>query len=263
MTQSGVLRFRWENDKALNRALPLLAIPLLLVFALPSFAKHEPSNAEVTAEIQDKLYHAKVPQHGNVEVNFDNGVATLTGTVDSLGAREDALKAVHKVDDVNQIVDHLNVRAEDVAPQQVLEQARHEILIYPFYTIFDNIVLGMRGDTLIVSGQVSEPYKKSDIGSFLSHIKGVGQLQNDLEVLPTSIYDDQLRVAIARAIYNDSYFMGYGNQAHPPIHVIVKNGNVALEGVVNNAVDRARAETDARFAATFFSLTNNLRIENR
>ena len=263
MRQSDFRSMRREYGNTLSHALVFLAVPLLLFFALPAFAKHERSNVEITAEIQDKLYHAKVPQHGQVQVNFDNGVATLTGTVDSLGAKEDALKAVHKVDDVNQIVDNVNVRAEDVTPQQVLERARHEILTYPFYTIFDNIALEMRGDTLIVSGQVSEPYKKADIGNFLSHIKGVGQLQNDLEVLPTSIYDDQLRVGIARAIYNDSYFMGYGNQANPPIHIIVKNGNVTLEGVVSSEVDRAKAENDARFAATFFSLTNNLRLENR
>src|SRR5579864_5255260 len=95
-----------DHRRALDRALRLLAIPLLLVFALPAFAKHELNSGEITAEIQDKLYHAKIPQHGNVQVNFDNGVATLTGTVDSLGAKEDAIKAVHKVDDVNQIVDH-------------------------------------------------------------------------------------------------------------------------------------------------------------
>jgi len=154
MKQSVFPSIRRRYGKVLSRALPLLAVPLALVFALPGLAKHEPSNAEITAEIQDKLYHAKAFQHGDVQVNFDNGVATLTGTVDSLGARQDALRAVRKVDDVSQIVDHINVRAEEVAPRQVLEQARHEILTYPFYTIFDNIALEMRGDTLVVSGQV-------------------------------------------------------------------------------------------------------------
>src|SRR5206468_2704666 len=102
---------------------------------------------------------------------------------------------------------------------------------------------------------------ENDIGRFLDHVKGVAELENDLEVLPTSNYDDQLRIAIARAIYGDPYFVHYGNQALPPIHIIVKNGNVTLVGVVNNQVDRAKAEADARFAATFFALTNDLRVE--
>jgi hyperosmotically inducible protein len=72
-----------------------------------------------------------------------------------------------------------------------------------------------------------------------------------------------LRQAIARAIYNDPFFIHYGNQALPPIHIIVKNGNVTLEGVVATALDRAKAENDARLAATYFNLTNNLRIESK
>src|SRR6266511_90073 len=144
----------------------ILALPLaLFLAAVPGFAKHEMTDSQVTAEIQDKLYHAKTPQHGNVQVNFSNGVATLTGTVDSIGAKNDALKAVHKVDDVEQVVDNIGVHAEDVTPQQILRQARHDILTYPFYTIFDNIVLEAQGNKLIVSGQVSEPVKKGDIGN--------------------------------------------------------------------------------------------------
>jgi hyperosmotically inducible protein len=249
--------------ETLRRDVCLLLFVFIFSAAPSMFAKHEISDAQVTAEIQDKLYHAKVPQHGQVQVNFSNGVATLIGTVDSLGVKEDVQKAVRKVDDVAQVVDNITVSAEDVTPAQILNQARHDILTYPFYTIFDNIVLECQGNTLIVSGQVTQPYKKSDIGNFLAHLKGVAQLQNNLEVLPVSTYDDQLRLAIARAIYGDPFFINYGNQAIPPIHIIVKNGNVTLEGVVLNQMDRVKAENDARFAATFFSLTDNLRIENQ
>jgi hyperosmotically inducible protein len=91
----------------------------------------------------------------------------------------------------------------------------------------------------------------------------VAELENNLEVLPTSEDDDRLRLAIARAIYNDPFFIHYGNQALPPIHIIVKNGDVTLEGVVANKLDRVKAETDAQFAATYFNLTDNLRIESK
>jgi hyperosmotically inducible protein len=88
----------------------------------------------------------------------------------------------------------------------------------------------------------------------------VSHVQNNLEVLPVSLYDDQLRMAIARAIYNDPFFIQYATTALPSIHIIVKNGNVTLEGVVNSPLDKARAGNNATFAATFFSLTNNLRV---
>jgi osmotically-inducible protein OsmY len=242
----------------------LLWVPLILLLVAGVGSAKEPmSNAEITAAIQDHLYHAHVFQHGQVQVAFENGVVTLRGTVDNLGSKLDAERAAHKVDDVMGVVDNITVRAEDVTPNQILEKARKAIVTYPFYTIFDNVALEADGNTLIVSGQVSEPYKKDDIGRFLTHVKGVAELENNLEVLPTSNYDDELRLAIARAIYNDPYFIQYRNQALPPIHIIVKNGNVALEGVVANQLDRAKAENDARFAATFFSLTDNLRVEQQ
>ena len=241
----------------------LLASIMLAIAVQVTFAeKHNITPAQITAEIQDKLYHAQVFKHGDVQVSFENGVATLTGTVDSLGVKMDAEHAARKVDDVTSVVDNINVHAEDVTPRQIGEQARKEIVTYPWYSIFDNITLDVQGERLIVNGQVSQPFKKQDIGNFLAHVKGVAELDNNLEALPTSEYDDSLRQAIARAIYNDPYFIHY-HQALPSIHIIVKNGNVTLEGVVASQMDRTKAETDARLAATYFNLTNNLRIESK
>jgi hyperosmotically inducible protein len=237
----------------------MLAIAVQVAFA----KKHEDSPAQVTARVEDKLYHAQVYKHGDVQVSLDNGVATLTGTVDCVGVKMDAERAARKVDDVTEVVNNITVHAEDVTPRQIGEQARKDIVTYPWFTIFDWITLDVQGERLIVNGQVTQPYKKQDIGNFLAHVKGVAELENNLEVLPTSEYDDSLRMAIARAIYNDPYFIHYGNQALPPIHIIVKNGNVTLEGVVLNQLDRAKAEADARLAATFFNFTNNLQIESK
>jgi hyperosmotically inducible protein len=235
---------------------------LLAVAAQMTFAgKHEDSPAQITARVEDKLYHAQVYKHGNVQVNLENGVVTLTGTVDCVGVKMDAERAARKVDDVTDVVNNINVHAEDVTPCQIGEQARKDIVTYYAYTIFDNIALDVQGDRLTVIGQVTQPYKKQDIGNFLAHVKGVAELDNNLEVLPTSEYDEGLRLAIARAIYNDPVFVQYGHQALPSIHIIVKNGDVTLEGVVANQIDRVRAQTDAQFAATYFNLTNNLRIE--
>ncbi len=241
----------------------ILFAPVLLVLtAIMGFAGPRPvSPAQTTAEITDKLYHAQIFKHGQVQVNFENGVATLAGTVDSIGAKRDAERAARKVNDVRQVVDNLQVRAEDVTPQQILDQARHQILTYYAYTIFDNIELGMQGDTLIVNGQVTQPFKKGDLGNILAHIRGVAELQNNLEVLPVSNFDDAARVQIARAIYGDPYFVYYGNQALPPIHIIVKNGNVTLVGAVATSMDKQKAAMDALSAGTFFSLTNNLSVE--
>jgi hyperosmotically inducible protein len=246
------------------RKLSLFAVPFVFALAaVPALvAEQRPTNSQTVAEIQNKLYHAKVPQHGDVQVAFNNGIARLTGTVDSVGVKQAAERAAAKVDEVTEVIGQLTVHAEDVTDRQIAEKGRKEIVTYPFYGIFDNLELRAENGALTVSGQVTDPFKKSDIGNFLAHVKGVTQLKNDLEVLPVSNYDDQLRMAIARAIYNDPYFVHYATTALPSIHIVVKNGNVTLEGVVNSAVDRAKAENDARFAATYFSLVNNLRAES-
>lgn len=243
--------------------LPLVLVPIATVLAQAAFAAdHQMSQAQIVAEIQDRLYHAQVFKHGNVNVTFDNGTATLTGSVDSAGVKMDAERAARKINEVNDVVNQITVNPGDTGPEGIVRQARKEILTYPFYTIFDNIVLKIQGNDLTVAGQVTDPYKKTDIGNFLAHIKGVVTLTNDLTVLSVSQFDDAIRLAVARAIYNDPYFINYRNQAIPPIHIVVDHGNVTLEGVVNSEVDKATAGRDARPAATYFGFTNNLRVEN-
>jgi len=239
----------------------LFAALMLALAAQVGFAKKQAdSPAQITAKIEDKLYHAQVFKHGNVQVSVDNGVATLSGTVDSVSYKMDAERAARKVDGVT-VVDNISVHADDVTSRQIADQARKDIVTYYAYTIFDNVNLQLQDGRLAVSGQVTQPFKKSDIANFLAHIKGVAELDDNLEVLPTSQFDDRLRLAVARAIYRDPFFVRYGDQALPPIHIIVKNGSVTLEGVVANQLDRVKAEADARFAATYFAFTDNLRLE--
>jgi hyperosmotically inducible protein len=211
--------------------------------------------------IQSRLDHAKVDKHGDVQVTYTGGVATLTGTVDDLESKLDAEKAAQKTPGVTRVVDNIQVRAEGVGDQQIFEQARHEILTYYAYGVFDNVDLAAHNGTLIVSGQVTQPFKKNDIGKMLASVKGVAVLQNNLEVLPNSMFDDRLRLQLARAIYRDPYFIYYANQAIPPIHIIVKNGNVTLEGVVASAMDRTKAEMAARLTGLSFSVVDNLQVE--
>jgi len=219
------------------------------------------TDSQAIDNIQFRLDHTKVKQHGNVQVTCAGGVATLTGTVDNLGSKLDAEKAAQKVRGVTQVVDHIQVRTEDASDQQILEQARHEIVMYYAYGIFDNVDLSAHNGTLIVSGQVTQPFKKTDMGNILERVKGVAVLENNLEVLPTSMFDDRLRLQVSRAIYGDAFFIRYANQALPPIHIIVKNGNVTLEGVVASTMDRTKAEMAALHTGLSFSVVDHLQVE--
>ena len=239
----------------------VLGLVLALGLTAPwVFAREQATDAQRTAEIQDKVYHTKAIEHGQVAATYENGTATLTGTVDNLAAKMDAERAARKVEGVTHVVNNIQVKADDVTPRQILEKARHEVLTYYGYGIFDNIQLGAEGDKLTVSGQVTDPFKKKDLGNILARVRGVAAFENNLEVLPVSSFDDSLRIRVARAIYRTDSFERYGVQAHPPIHIIVKNGNVTLEGAVGSKMDRTLAEMSARSVPLSFSVTNNLKI---
>lgn len=238
-------------------------LALAMGLAVPSvFAGSQTSDARLQAELQDKVYHAQVFKHGQVAVAYENGTATLTGTVDNLGSKLDAERAARKVTGVAHVVNNILVKADDVTPSQLLEKARKEVVTYYAYGIFDNLQLAADGDHLLVSGQVTEPFKKTDLGNILARVRGVGTLENNLEVLPVSHFDDDLRLSVARAIYGNDVLFAYGNRALPPIHIIVKNGNVTLEGAVGTKLDRQLAEFAARNAGLSFSVVNNLSVDH-
>jgi hyperosmotically inducible protein len=246
----------------LNMRNRFLLVPLLLVLATGVCWAGEPTpDIQTTAGIQSRIYHAHVYKHGDVHVTYANGVATLTGTVDNLGSKLDAEKAARKTPGVSSVVNNIQVQADDVTEGQMLDKARHEIVMYPYYGIFDNVELQAQGNKLTVSGQVTQPFKKTDIGRLLTRVKGVAEVQNNLEVLPLSTFDDRLRLAVARAIYGNPSFVYYTDQALPPIHIIVKNGHVTLEGVVASTLDRTRAYMAANSVGLSFSVTDNLRVE--
>ena len=242
--------------------LKVFAVVMLVGLASQTaFSRTQDSDAKLAAGLQNKIYQAKVFNHGQVTTTLENGVATLTGTVDNLGAKLDAEKAARKADGVKQVVNNIQVRADDVSEKQIVEKARHEILMYHAYGIFYNINLSAQGDKLIVSGQVTQPFKRSDIGNFLKRVRGVAEVENRLEVLPLSNFDDRLRLSVARAIYGDPFFVHYSHRSLPPIHIVVKNGNVSLEGAVATKLDSAKAEMAARTAGLSFSVVNNLRVD--
>ena len=220
------------------------------------------SNGQTTAGIQSRLYRAGIFKHGQVNVQVDDGVATLTGKVDSYGEKMRAERAARHQDGVKQVVNQIGVNTEDVGTEQIIGRARHEVLTYPNYTIFDHITLSANGNQLTVAGEVTQPYKKSTLGNILGSIKGVADFQNNLKVLPTSGMDDQIRVATANRIYRDPIFVRYAHQANPPIHIIVENGRVTLYGVVNSKTERQKAAIDASFASTNFGVENKLQVSS-
>src|SRR5258707_11015564 len=145
---------------------------------------------------------------------------------------------------------------------RIYKEVRHELVMLPFYGVFDNLAYKVDPDgTVTLLGQVSRLVLKSDAENAIKHIEGVEKVVNNIEVLPTSINDDQIRRATYRAIYGNEVLSQYQLRAVPPIHIIVKNGHVTLEGVVARQMDKQIAGIQANSVPGVFSVTNNLVVE--
>jgi hyperosmotically inducible protein len=151
--------------------------------------------------------------------------------------------------------------ANTARTQERLEkQVRKELITLPFLTIFDNLNYRVDGETVYISGQTIRPVLKSDAGNRLRSIEGITKVVNEIEVLPLSPFDDRLRLVLARLIYGQPALNRYALGANPSIRIIVKNGNVTLEGVVDREMDKIIAGMRANGVANVFQVTNNLRI---
>ncbi len=142
-------------------------------------------------------------------------------------------------------------------------EVRHELVMLPYYSVFDNLEYRVENYTVYLSGQVTRPTLKSDAEARVRDIEGVEKVVNKIEVLPVSPNDDRIRLATYRAIFGHSGMHRYAIQSVPPIHIIVKNGHVRLVGVVANEADKNIAYLQARSVPGAFSVENELRVEGR
>lgn len=144
---------------------------------------------------------------------------------------------------------------------RVAEQVRKEIVKLPYYSIFDNVQFQLNDGALELSGVVYRPVMKKMIERVTERVEGVNSVTNNLEILPLSNYDDRIRVALARQLFGHQVFTRLAMQAVPPVHIVVKNGNVTLEGVVHSELQKNVAFHVANGIHGVFSVTNNLRTE--
>lgn len=147
-------------------------------------------------------------------------------------------------------------------PSGLPKAVRHELVMLPYYTLFDDLSFKVDGNTVTLYGEVVNPVLKSDAGHVVQRIEGVDRVVNNIHVLPLSPFDNQIRGAEYRAIFGYASLYRYAMGALPSIHIIVDNGHVTLEGVVANQADKNIAGIRANAVAGVFSVTNNLQVEN-
>ena len=143
----------------------------------------------------------------------------------------------------------------------LMNEVRHQLVLLPYYSVFDNLAYRVDGEKVTLTGQVTRPDIKDDAGKTVKGIEGVESVDNQIQVLPPSPMDDQIRRAEFQAIYSFPSLQRYGDMAVAAIHIIVDNGHVTLEGVVNSDADKDTAGIRANTVPNVFAVTNNLRVQ--
>lgn len=146
--------------------------------------------------------------------------------------------------------------------ERITREVRHELLMLPYFGVFDYIAYKVDGYTVTLLGQVVRPTLKSDSENVVKRIEGVEKVDNQIEVLPPSTVDDRLRVRLFRAIYQYPALQKYELGVQKPIRIIVKNGRVTLEGTVDSEADKNLVGVRANGVSGLFSVTNNLQVES-
>jgi hyperosmotically inducible protein len=154
-------------------------------------------------------------------------------------------------------------RAEDIVERkdfQVFQGVARQVQQYVNFTVFDTVNASVQDGIVTLTGKVTMPFKVQDLTRRVSRVDGVRKVDNQIQVLPVSRFDDELRLRIARAIYGNPSFWHYASMANPPIHIVVEQGRVKLEGTVNNHVERMLAQSLA-IGFGEFSVENNLKTD--
>jgi len=143
----------------------------------------------------------------------------------------------------------------------IVREVRHELVQIPWYSVFDNLYYSVNGSVVTLNGQVRNGDIKDEAESAVKGIAGVTKVVNNIEILPASPMDDQIRTAEYRAIYNEPELERYAEGILRNIHIVVDQGHVTLEGTVDNQSDKNVAGIRANGVPDVFSVTNNLQIQ--
>jgi osmotically-inducible protein OsmY len=240
---------------------PILAVALVVTSATGLVAAQKaPLSAEQIKAMVERKIADEDDLGTDIKVSVEGRTVTLQGSVPSLWAKEKAVEETREVPDVEFVVSDLTIPAVE-SNEALRAEVAKKVRRYVFYTIFDSIDIGVTDGVVTLSGKVKEPYRATEIARLVSRVKGVREVANNIETLPVSIFDDQIRAVLSSRIYNDTVLSKYAFQVDPPIHIIVENGRVTLTGVVNSELERRVAENIARQTFGVFSVENKLKLD--
>jgi len=241
-------------------AVTLALSVLLSITAMAATGRYD---AQIQQAVSQKLQHAK--QLTNVNASVEDGIVTLTGTVNLYQNKLDAAKKVKKLANVTGVRNDITVAGTTVSDSQ-LQQKLQKKLAYDRVGYFDNafnyVDVSVKDGVVTLNGYAEWDPPKDSALAIAANMPGVKDVVNDVSVLPASQFDDSLRMRTARVIYRDSVLSRYASDPARPIRIVVDNGHVTLYGTVDSAMDKTIAGMRARSVPGAFSVDNKLVVGN-
>lgn len=236
----------------------------LLLGLLPAFAAKGIAQTSEDTQIQADVAKAlDNKRFKDVKAAVQNGMVTLTGTVDLYADKEDADKKAHHRKHVKGVQNQIEVAGptiDDVTLRNKLaEKLTYDRVGYGT-TAFNAFTIGVQNGVVTLGGVAYGPMDKDSAISLVSNFPGVKDVVDDIEVAPVSPMDDRIRLATARAVYGAAQLNKYAIDPAKPIRITVVNGNVTLSGVVDNQGDKDVANIRANSVPGVFKVVNNLQV---
>jgi hyperosmotically inducible periplasmic protein len=256
----------WEPEfpvriATMKRMIAVSTLALLVLLSMSAMAAVGRYDQQIQQAVSQKFHDSKLQ---NVQSSVEDGIITLTGTVDLYQDKLDAAKKVRKLANVAGVRNDIAVAGENIADTQ-LQQKLAKKLEYDRVGYRDNafnyIAVAVKDGVVTVSGDTYSDVPLDSALAIVNRTAGVKDVVNNVKVLPTSIFDDTLRIRTARAIYGDSVLGRYGIDPADPIRIIVDNGHVTLYGTVQNTMDKNIAGIRASQVPGAFSVENKLVVD--
>ncbi|MGE5820609.1 MAG: BON domain-containing protein [Deltaproteobacteria bacterium] len=235
---------------------------LLVALALPVSAQQKSEgryDQQIRAKAAEEL--GKRDKFKGVTATVEDGIVTLTGNVELYIDKVDAEKRVRKIQNADGVRNRIEVASsvhDEILRDQLSNKLRYDRIGYGI--VFNNLTLSVENGVATVAGKVRDYPDRDSAIAIVETTPGVKDVIDEIEVAPTSINDDRLRIALARSIYGNSALQKYAIDPQAPIRIVVENGNVELHGVVTNKLDKQVAYTQASSVPGVFSVKNNIMV---
>src|ERR1700726_685761 len=235
---------------------------LFVLLSMTAMAATGRNDQQIQQAVSQKIHSDKQLQ--SVNASIEDGIVTLTGTVNLYQDKLDAGKKVKKLANVTGVRNHITVAGENV-PDSQLQQKLAKKLAYDRVGYYDNafnyLALSVKDGVATINGDTLNDVAKDSALAIVARTPGVKDVVNEVTVLPVSLFDDSIRVRTARAIYRDSVLSRYATDPVHPIRIVVDNGHVTLYGTVESAMDKTIAGIRASGVPGAFSVENKLVVD--